>query len=142
MNVLFDSNIILSAILPSNYNHTQAANLLKLANSDLIYGHITASSVTDIYYIARKHLGDGLARIAIQDLLNTFLVIPVNGKDCQNALLSLMKDFEDALVVACADKSQIDYIVTEDRDFLAETTVNTKVISTAELLALVNKGNV
>ena len=136
MNILFDTNIILSAILPTNSNHVQAAKLMGLATTDLIYGHLTASSVTDIYYIARKRLGDGPTRMAIQDLLDTLLVVPVDGEDCQNALSSLMKDFEDALVAACAAKARIDYIVTEDQGFLAETTTAAPVISTAGLLAL------
>jgi len=51
-------------------------------------------------------------------MLNVFLVIAVDGQDCQKALGSAITDFEDGLVMVCAVKSQIDYIVTRDAEFL------------------------
>jgi predicted nucleic acid-binding protein len=76
--------------------------------------------VTDIYYILRKtySVNDEDCRVKIRGLLDLLQAIAVTKDDCYTALDSLMPDFEDALVIACADKVNIDFIVTRDDEFL------------------------
>ena len=45
-----------------------------------------------------------------------------------------MKDFEDALVVACAEKSDLNYIITNDKGFLSSSDLSVSVISPADFL--------
>jgi len=44
--------------------------------------------------------------------------IEITKYDCQTALDSPLPDFEDALVVVCAEKVNLDYIVTRDEELL------------------------
>jgi predicted nucleic acid-binding protein len=140
MNVLFDTNIILSAVLPLRTNHSEAAKIVQLANEDKFSGHITASSVTDIYYIARKQLGDGPARAVIGNLLDVLPVIPVDGDDCKKALSLLIKDFEDALIIACAKRAKIDYVISDDYDLIADAKGKAPVITSVDFLVLLANG--
>jgi predicted nucleic acid-binding protein len=59
-------------------------------------------------------------------------VITVTKADCINARQSTFKDFEDALVVECAKKENLDFIVTRDKKFLSHP----KTISPQNFLAL------
>ncbi len=45
-------------------------------------------------------------------LYELFYILDVTFGDCQEALSSEIKDYEDAVVVSCANRNQIDYIVT------------------------------
>ena len=75
-----------------------------------------------------------LARKIIKNLLLSFAVVSVSGEDCQKAIDLPMGDFEDALVVVCAEKAELNYIVTNDKDFLNDTDLSVPAISPANFL--------
>ena len=81
--------------------------------------YITASSATDIYYLIRKYLHDtDQARNTMSKLYELFLILDVTSGDCQEALSSRVKDYEDAVIASCANRNQMDYIVTRNiRDY-------------------------
>lgn len=81
--------------------------------------YITASSATDIYYLVRKHLHSSeKAKNVMEKLYELFYILDVTSGDCRAALLSDIKDYEDAVVSCCASRNQMDYIVTRNiKDF-------------------------
>ena len=118
MKIAFDSNVLLDAI--ANREHGAEAQELVLAvASDQALGLVTANSITDIYYIARKHLGDAAAREAVRNILTVFDIATVGGEDCSAALEVPMKDFEDALLAVCAKRDGANYIATRDEAFIS-----------------------
>jgi predicted nucleic acid-binding protein len=118
VNILLDTNIVLDALLTREPYHGLAEDIFALAGTEKITGYVTANSVTDIYYIVKKRLGDSVARKALRDMINVFAVIPVDGRDCRRALDSEIADFEDGVVMVCATKCELDCIVTRDAEFL------------------------
>jgi len=58
------------------------------------------------------------AREALRYLFKIFSVIDVTGSDCAEAIDFPLQDYEDAVVVACGGKMDVDYIVTRDDIFL------------------------
>ena len=78
------------------------------------------------------------ARIALDFLLKQYRVVSVTHDDCTNAMSLPMTDYEDALVVACAQKANADYIVTRDDKLLA-CNLPIKIITPMELLQLILK---
>ena len=56
------------------------------------------------------------------------------GGDCQKAIDTPMRDFEDALAVVCAEKEGLDYIVTYDKSVLSHTDLGVPEISPADFL--------
>ena len=58
--VLFDTNIILDIALKRNPFFELASQLFSLIDRKIIEGYITASTVTDIYYISKKEKGERL----------------------------------------------------------------------------------
>jgi len=76
---------------------------------------LTASTITDIYYVTRRALHDAAAaKCAIAKLLNAFLIASVDRTDCVKALDVDMNDYEDALVSVCAKKVKAEYIITRN----------------------------
>ena len=85
-----------------------------LAEHKQIRAYVSASSMTDIFYVARKRLSMPVARLAIEQLLGLFEVVGVDGYDLYNALSIPIDDMEDALQVNCARKVEVDVLITRD----------------------------
>ena len=117
MRVAFDTNVILDAIM-IRPGAEAAARLLQAVAEDEIEGVITANTITDIYYIARKKMGDKKAREAIFELLSIFDVAAVDGNACMDALSLPMADYEDAIMAVCIDRDGAGYIATRDEGFI------------------------
>ena len=89
-----------------------------MVGEDKIEAFTTASCITDIHYVLQKKLGADPARNAIRQLLKMLTAISVDGSDCAAALDVPIFDYEDALVVTCSAKEAVEYIVTNDSDFI------------------------
>ena len=118
MRVAFDTNVVLDAIM-ERPDAEAATRLLRAVAEEQIEGVITANTITDIYYIARKKIGDKNAREAVFNLLSIFDVAAVDGRACVDALSLPMKDYEDAVMAVCADREGAGCIVTRDDDFVS-----------------------
>ena len=66
MKVLIDSNVVLNKLLKQPDFFAGSNAIFTLAEIGQITGYISASAVTDIYYIARKSLGKAAAHEAIK----------------------------------------------------------------------------
>jgi len=137
MKILLDTNIILDHILSREPHVKAVGRIFELICQDRIEATITANSITDIYYIVSKRLGDIVAREALRNLFIILAIISVDGNDCISALNLPMSDFEDAVVTVCANKDNIDYIVSNDKKFLQVDSKLVHIISPEKLLALI-----
>lgn len=123
MRVVFDTNVILDAVL-ERADYISAQALVMAAAAEKISGTVTANSITDIYYISRKMVGDQGARQMVANILTVFDIAEVNGEICAAALNIPMSDYEDAVLAVCARQEEADYIATNDKIFLeAESSV-------------------
>jgi predicted nucleic acid-binding protein len=89
-----------------------------MAAEEKIEGLVSTNSVSDIYYVARKHMSEEKAREALRNLFRVFSILTVLGEDCQSALNSQLSDYEDAILTACGRRSGTDFIISRDKDFL------------------------
>jgi len=136
MKIIVDTNVILDFLLSREPHVADARELFKMISQERVEAYITASSVTNIYYVVAKRLGDGAARESVRHLLNMLGVIAVDGDDCIGALDLPIADFEDALVTVCANREDVNYIVSNDKEFLKVDASLTTVISTRFFLEL------
>ena len=134
MKVLLDTNVVLDAIARRKPFYLDAQKIINFVLDNKLEGYITANSITDIYYIARKHLNQTDLRSTMRSLFVVFGIIDVLGSDCHKALDIPLNDYEDALLVVCSDKTVIDYIITRDEEFLHETNSPVPVISPADFI--------
>lgn len=116
MRILVDTNVIIDALTGREPFRKAAEQIFLIAANRTEDLYITASSATDIYYLIRKHLhSTEKAKNAMQKLFELFSILDVTSKDCLDALLTGVKDYEDSVISCCALRNKMDYIVTRNR---------------------------
>jgi predicted nucleic acid-binding protein len=121
--VLFDTNVVLDALLKRAPWDADAATCWKAIDDGKILGCITASTLTDIFYIARKHNGLAAAFDSIRVCLDTFAICQVDRRALEGALDLSGNDFEDNLQIACATLADLDSILTRDPSGFKHATI-------------------
>lgn len=118
MVILLDTNIILDLALQRQPYFEEAIAIFKLIDKSNIRACVTASSITDIYYIVKKSKSHNEAIAIVKNIIQYFEIISVDKEIIVRALESSMKDFEDAIQSFAALSENIDYIVTRNiKDF-------------------------
>lgn len=136
MKALIDTNIIIDT-LQHREGFTDDAELLILQAYEYD-GYITATSVTDIYYIQRKYYHDREKAIEnLKKVFRLYSIIDVTETDCRNALRNGMSDYEDAIIAESARRNSIDYIVTRNTKDYKNSGIT--VYTPAEFLRLLKK---
>lgn len=115
MKLLIDTNIILDVLLKREPFCEPAVGVLNLSQRNDIQEYISASAVTDIYYIAYKQLKDrALVKSLLKRLLTVVSVAAVSERDVLNALELPWPDFEDSVQYSVALLGEMDGIVTRN----------------------------
>lgn len=119
MRVLIDTNIILDILQKREPFFTDSYQALRKAIENDCECLISASAVTDIFYMLRKSLGSAQqAKEQIEHLAQLVSFADVQGMDIHIALMRTMPDFEDAVVDAVAERYGASYILTRNiKDF-------------------------
>ncbi len=117
--ILIDTNIILDIAIEKRIECEKSKAVLERIVNMKFQGYVTASSVTDIYYVLKKSRGHQ-DTVDFLTALFTFLDVAGVGKDVIiRSLNSHMKDFEDAVQVECARLNSISLVVTRNKaDFI------------------------
>lgn len=122
MKLLIDTNVVLDVLLRREPFSKTAAEVLNLTQRDDVREYVSASAITDIYYIANKQMKD---RDAVRDLLKRLLMIvsvaAVSEREIQNALNLAWGDFEDSVQYSVALLNEMDGIVTRNPSDYQET---------------------
>ncbi len=111
MRILIDTNVILDIALGRKPFAEHAAMLFKTAHQQKIHMYMTATTVTDLYYITRKEKGKETALSFIGDLMRFLDVVSVDKNVILKALRSKLPDFEDAEQVCSANHEGIKTII-------------------------------
>ena len=115
MKVLFNTNIILDAVLARVPFVENAAYLLEAVELGRIQGFISATTITDIHYLVKRHTKSTEIAIAtIAKLLILMEICAVARDVIQQAVDLGLSDFEDAVQVTAAMGASLDAIITRD----------------------------
>ncbi len=119
MRVLLDTCVVLDYLQAREPFFDDALNIMIGISNREYEGFITASSVTDLYYIIHKSLhSDKDSRKYLSMLTQLVGILDTRSEDCINALHSSTSDYEDAVMIETAARSKVDYIVTRNtRDY-------------------------
>lgn len=130
--VLFDTNVILDIALMREPHFSDAVSIFERIDALLIGAFMTASTVTDIYFIVKKEKGHPVAIGFVRGLIQVVDILGVDKGVIEDALDSEMKDFEDAVQVSTATAHGISIIITRNKaDF---STVELEVFTPSEFL--------
>ena len=94
MIILVDTNVVLDILLNRQPWYTNAALIFSLSQQKLIKSYISASSITDIFYITQKEQGKRVAKEALKRLLRIFN--PAMGTDRVISLTIISHGFHAA----------------------------------------------
>jgi predicted nucleic acid-binding protein len=115
VRVLIDTNIVLDFLLEREPFFQDAELLFQAIDADRVIGYVTATTLTDIFYIARKHTRSiEQARQAVSETLTAMVICPIDRAVLDLAFNSGLVDFEDAVQIFGAVAQGLDAILTRD----------------------------
>ncbi|MBR4345562.1 MAG: PIN domain-containing protein [Oscillospiraceae bacterium] len=133
MKVMIDTNIILDVVFDREGLADTSAKILRMCEDKRLNGVITASSITDIFYIVRKHLhSKDSAYEVLEKIMEMVDIVTVSGEHIKTAFQKRANDFEDCLMSVCAESNRCDFIVTRNKSDFTDTVI--KVVTPEELL--------
>ena len=118
MDLLIDTNIFLDVAL-NRPGSVEARQLFLKMEEEGDSAFLTASAVTDLFYIIHKKLHDvSKTYMVMGKILSVVNVLLVNEDDIMTAFHAGWKDFEDCVQFVVALHQRMDYIITRNaKDF-------------------------
>jgi len=115
---MIDTNIVLDLLLNRSPFVDDAVKLFEQAEKKRIVAYITANSVTDLVYILRKAYSLTEIKEHLRKMFTFISIAAITPGDIGDALDLNAPDFEDALLMQCARRYEVDIIVTRNiKDF-------------------------
>ena len=111
--ILIDTNVVLDYLL-HRQDFLNARAIYLFAEQKHITGYISASAITDIFYLAKGTLGNEPTKKALKTLLQIFKPATVTDNHIYQALDLDWNDFEDSVQYVVGEGLSVDYIITRN----------------------------
>lgn len=123
MKALIDTCVIVDILQKRDPFYPTAMEILLAVSNKKCTGILTAKSITDIYYILRRSIhNEQEVRKLVRILFTLFEVVDTYSIDCELALSSTIKDYEDAIMVETGSRVGAECIVTRNlKDYKLST---------------------
>ncbi len=116
MRLMIDTNIFIDVLIQREPFYHSSKLVLDLCENKKVQGFLSASAVTDIYYLVRKSVHDNnIAYDALGSVLDIVKILPITNEDILKAYMQRASDFEDCLLATCAIANSCDAIVTRNK---------------------------
>ena len=113
MKVLIDTNVVLDILLHRR-DYPNAEVIYSLAEENKIACYISASAITDIFFLAKGTLGKKPTKEALKDMLQVFKPAAITDSHIYQALDLEWDDFEDSVQYIVGESFSANYIVTRN----------------------------
>lgn len=134
MNILIDTNVILNMVFKRT-GYEEAVQMFRKIRECGSGAFITASTVTDLFYIIRKEMHDtDKTYVIMGNIFKLVGILSVTDEDIQFAFEQKWKDFEDCVQFTTAKNNRINYIVTVNQKDYEDSSV--AVVSPKECIEL------
>ena len=139
MIALIDTNVIVDVFIRREPHYKFSQMVLLAIEEGLVIGYVSASAITDIFYIVSKHFKSKTnAKNQLKNhLLNYMNIAYVDGEMIKNALNIEWDDFEDALQYCVGESIAVDYIITRNQKDFSKGIIS--VLSPEELIDIVSQ---
>ena len=137
MKILIDANVALDILLERQPFYVTGMQVLGLSKSGIeIY--ISASTITDLYYIIKRELkSKEKSMLLLKNLILNVDIAAVSGFEIRKAIDLDWGDFEDAVQFAAGESIAVDYLVTRNTsDF---TTASMPVVTPDGLIRIITE---
>lgn len=114
MRTLFDTNILLDLGLARKPFANAAFACLKLTKETGEPPRIAPHALATFFYIVAQGRDPAVARAATMDLIETCEIVSFGQEQAERSLTLDFGDFEDAMIAAAAEASEVDWILTRN----------------------------
>lgn len=114
MRVLVDTNVVLDVLLERVPFYRAAAQVFAAIEQGTVSGLLCSTTLTTVYYVARKQVGREAAQNHIGNLLKLCDVACVTRAMFRQALQLDFRDFEDAVLHEAAAEVGAEAIITRN----------------------------
>ena len=122
--VLIDTNVAIDFYLKLPEFFEAADRIFQAIRSRKIVACISASVVTDLYYILEKRVNEQFAREVVEAIYATFRILTVDRQTIREALDAPMADFEDAVQAVTVKRIGVNIVVTRDKTGFRDSGLN------------------
>ena len=129
---LLDTNVILDIALKRPHFYNAAADIFNQVYHGKVQAFVSASAITDIFYILRKDGGKEKALHFLSKLVQIIDIAAVDQSIIVAALALEWNDFEDAVQVCATQNNGIEILVTRNTKDYGQS--NLKIFSPADFL--------
>lgn len=136
MKILVDTNVVLDVCFEREQFQEPAKRIFSLIERKQLKGCLSATAMTDIYYMARRQFRDrDKALWTIKRLTELFNVLKADEKAIRLAVKLNWRDFEDCVQYAVAKRAGVRAIITRNKKDYSQATI--PVYTPADFLAAV-----
>lgn len=115
MKALIDTCVVMDFLQNREPFADAALKVFQSAAAEMFSGCITAKSATDIYYLTHRCThSDKESRTKLNQLLTIVGMLDSKADDVFHAISSGIPDFEDAVMIETAIRSNMDCIITRN----------------------------
>ena len=130
MKVLYDTSVLIAALLVNHPNHCLALPKLEMAQRHEVHGYVSTHTLAELYSVMTRlpeplRVSPDEALSAIADLLKYIEAVPLQAKDYEVAIsqMAALKlsggGVFDALIARAAVKANVDCLLTlNPKDFI------------------------
>lgn len=131
-SLLLDTNVWLDYFMGEGPSLAEISRLVACGQTNSLTLLYTPTTAKDLFYIIPRRLrmrgGSAdvsyvpAAQACLERMMEIAVAAPLSFPECELArmLSKKLPDFEDALIVAAAQAAKADFIVTQDKVFLAQ----------------------
>ncbi|MCL2101755.1 MAG: PIN domain-containing protein [Fibromonadales bacterium] len=132
--LLVDLNVILD-YLNHREDFENAEKIFDFCIENENCGFVCAHEITTLaYFLYKKDKDSKKARDSISTVLDILKLVPTSEFVLRLAIVSMVDDYEDAVIESSAIQANIDYIITRNIDDFANSRI--KAITPAEFLEI------
>ncbi|MDR0829608.1 MAG: PIN domain-containing protein [Prevotellaceae bacterium] len=133
IRILLDTNVIIDYASQREPFFADADKIFDCILDNKISAYVSASAVTDIFYILKRENSKEDTLSFLKELLNVVNILTVDKNVIISALYSGWNDFEDAVQAHISIENNIDVVITRNtKDFKCLNEVN--VLTPADFL--------
>lgn len=121
MKIFVDTNILLDVLTKREPFYERAAILWSLVEKGILTGYVSAISVNNVFYIAKKLNDLGYAQGLVDKILKDFQIVTLDYEILKLSRTIPNRDYEDLIQYFSAIKSGSNYLITRNKKDFPET---------------------
>jgi predicted nucleic acid-binding protein len=122
MKIFLDTNIILEIMFEREFADA-CSSITLLSILDEVTEFVSASSITDIFYVSKKQFGRNDAIAKMKDILILTNIAKVDNGIINNAMNDDWEDFEDSVQYYTALAELCDCIITNNKQDFSKSSI-------------------